>query len=146
MKKFARLETVPPEIQAAFLDVWIEHKHLPLMIGDRPTTARALRLLLPRADVREPIRLYRGTSRNERRRRLYGFSWTKDVAIAERFAALYDHEQLSGGVVLQTVAPSEAILLVREREDYYDEDEVVVDPYRLGSISALVRGRGSGAQ
>jgi hypothetical protein len=33
------------------------------------------------------------------------------------------------GAVLRTVAPASAILLVRKREDYYDEDEVVVDPY-----------------
>jgi hypothetical protein len=33
--------------------------------------------------------------------------------------------------VLRTLAPASAILLVRKREGYYDEDEVVVDPYKL---------------
>ena len=39
------------------------------------------------------------------------------------------------GAVLRTVAPATAILLIREpREDYYAEDEVVVDPDQLGKI------------
>ena len=32
-----------------------------------------------------------------------------------------------------------AILLVIKREDYYDEDEVVVDPYKLSKIEMIER-------
>jgi hypothetical protein len=48
------------------------------------------------------------------------------------------HDWTSEGVLLKTVAPPEAILLVRQPEDYYDESEVVVDPFRLGSIYAQI--------
>jgi hypothetical protein len=41
------------------------------------------------------------------------------------------------GVILQTLAPPEAILLIRKPEDYYDEGEVVVDPFRLGKIKVV---------
>lgn len=81
--------------------------------------------------------LYRSTSSHERRRRLYGFSWTTDAAaVAWRFA---EHWAQPGGLdfhglVLRTLAPPEAILLVRPPEDYYDEGEVVVNPYRLGKV------------
>jgi hypothetical protein len=37
--------------------------------------------------------------------------------------------------VLETVAPAAGILLVREEEGFFDEGEVVVDPYRLGAVA-----------
>jgi hypothetical protein len=37
------------------------------------------------------------------------------------------------------MAPPEAILLVREPEDFYDEGEVIVDPYELGRVSCVDR-------
>jgi hypothetical protein len=41
-------------------------------------------------------------------------------------------------IVLSTVGPPEAILLIRDRSpDYYDEGEVVVDPYRLGRVEVV---------
>jgi hypothetical protein len=46
------------------------------------------------------------------------------------------------GVILQTLAPPEAILLIRPPEDYYDEEEVIVDPFRLGKIKVIERLRG----
>jgi hypothetical protein len=42
-------------------------------------------------------------------------------------------------VILSTIAPAESILLRREREEYFDEGEVVVDPYRLGRVSIALR-------
>jgi len=35
------------------------------------------------------------------------------------------------------VVPASAILLVRKREDYYDEEEVVVDPYKLAKVEMM---------
>jgi hypothetical protein len=58
------------------------------------------------------------------------------------------------GVILQTLAPPEAIMLIRKPEDYlrgkltaegttwepaFDESEVVVDPFRLGKIKVMER-------
>ena len=124
MRAIATLPSIPPEIQAAFLEVWILHKHIPLKIGHRPTAAAALRLLFPRTgETDTPLLLYRGAGANERRCRLYGFSWTTDREIARNFA-----QHSLAGVVMETSASKEAVLLVRSPENYYDEGEVVVDP------------------
>jgi hypothetical protein len=103
-------------------------------VGHRPTMAAALRMLLRGVRVRSPLMLYRGTNNHERRRRLYGFSWTTDIATARTFAAHWSQPISANlgegfqGVVLQTCAPPDAILLIRRPEEYYDEGEVVVDP------------------
>lgn len=133
----ARMQAIRPEIKRAFLPIWVESKMLPLRVGNRPVLARALHSLLPR-NYRgtSPLRLFRGATPMERRRRLYGFSWTTDRIEARRFA---QKTPLDGGVVLETFAKPDAILLVRRREYYYDESEVVVDPFRLDRITVLER-------
>jgi hypothetical protein len=136
LKKVARLSSVSDEIKAAFLNVWIETKMLPLYVGDRRVLVDALRVLLPVAPQDKPMHLFRGTSVRERRHRIYGFSWTTRLDIARRFAEHWQSTGL-GGVVLETTAPADAILLVREDEAYYDEGEIVVDPFRLISVKAI---------
>ncbi len=55
------------------------------------------------------MRLFRGASAGERRRRVYGLSWTTEVAEAEFFAR--ERQVWDGGsVVLETLAPPEAII------------------------------------
>jgi hypothetical protein len=44
------------------------------------------------------------------------------------------------GVIVQTLAPPEAILLIRKPEKYYDEEEVIVGPFRLGARMRGQRG------
>jgi hypothetical protein len=34
---------------------------------------------------------------------------------------------------------AEAVLLIREPQDFYDEGEVVLDPYRLGKVTVVER-------
>jgi hypothetical protein len=87
------------------------------------------------------LTLYRGTRSSERTRRLYGFSWSTEIESARRFAENHNHPEYDvKPIVLKTVAPPEAILLIREPSpDYYDEGEVVVDPYHLGKVE-FVRG------
>jgi hypothetical protein len=140
MARVARLPPVSPAIQDAFILIWVESKMLPLRVGHRPTLAAALRVLMPGGQLDSPLTLYRGTTVRERRRRLYGFSWTTDAAVARGFAQKASHPILggeSGGVVLRTCAPPAAVLLIRQPEEYYDEGEVVVDPYRLGKIEVV---------
>jgi hypothetical protein len=137
MAKVARLPKVSRKVQLAFLPIWVEHKHLPLAVGSRPIMAKALRRLMPGNYRGSNLTLYRGTHSGERRRRLYGFSWTTDLAIARSFAEKRGHPPMTG-VVLQTTAPVNAILLIRNPEDYYDEGEVVVDPYQLGKIDVVL--------
>jgi hypothetical protein len=150
----ARLPSVTPEVRDAFLRIWIEHKMLSLTVGNRRVMANALRVLLPGDYTGPPLTLYRGASGSERRRHIYGFSWTTDVTIAQEFAEHWVQPVpgpwKNDGVILQTEAPPEAILLVRKRgqieayEDgkwveYYDEGEVVVDPFRLGKVELVER-------
>ena len=145
-KKVARLPAVPDPIRDAFLPVWIESKMLPLRVGNRRVLAHALRVLLPKCEIECPLRLFRGAGSNERRRRIYGFSWTTHLDVARGFAEHWQPVERDGvvfsedgGVVLETTAPADAVLLVREDPDYYDESEVVVDPFHLGRVSLLER-------
>jgi hypothetical protein len=154
MRMVAKLPPAPPAIREAFLRMWIESKGLGLRTGDRRSLANGLRVLLPCDYQGPPLRLWRGTTAGERRRRLYGFSWTTDLDIARRFADPHTEQlrallergvpmdaALSSGIVLETTAPPDAIMLVREAEGYYDESEVVVDPFRLGAVR-VAEGRG----
>jgi len=139
MKDVAKLPRVPNEIKSAFLEIWIQHKHLPLKVGKRRVMASALKVLLPTSNATKPMRLYRGTTAQERRR-LYGFSWTQEPDIARNFAKRFAGFCDAGGaVVLETIAPAKAIMLIRKKERYYDEGEVIVDPYNLRSIKCIER-------
>jgi hypothetical protein len=155
MRGVARLPAVSAEIQCAFIDMWVERKHLPLTVGHRPTMAKAARKLFPVGYTGSPLRLYRGTTLPERRTRLYGFSWTTQQDMARQFANQHseDAQRLAAsttytgatsdfeGVVLETVAPANAVLLMREDEGYYDEQEVVVDPFSLGEVRVIPSAR-----
>jgi hypothetical protein len=140
MRRIGRLGPVSEDIRAAFLTPWIEHKMWSLKIGNRRVLADALHVLMPPSADQGSLKLYRGAGWRERRGPAYGFSWTQRREIAASFA---DHWRQDadggGGVILETIAPSEAILLIREAEDYYDEGEVVVDPFRLGAVSVAER-------
>lgn len=138
MRMVSRLPSIAPDVREAFVAIWVEKAHLPLTVGDRPTLARALRVIFGPADVKESLRLYRGCGARERRSGAYGFSWSTDKSTARMFAE--PRQQIpGGGVVLETVAPPEAVLLVREPEDWFDEGEVVVDPFRLGRVKVVER-------
>ena len=62
MLKVARLEKVSQEIQQAFVPIWVEHKMLPLKVGERSVPAKALRVLMPAGYSGAPLRLYRGAN------------------------------------------------------------------------------------
>jgi len=129
----AKLRRVSPEIQDAFSYIWVERKMLPLRVGNRRVVSNALRVLMPaNYHLGGTITLFRGTSAHERQRRIYGFSWSTDPAVARQFAQAR-HAPSFGivGILLKTRAPPKAVLLMRQPEDYYDEWEVVVDPYRI---------------
>src|SRR4029077_9200884 len=83
-------------------------KTLPRRVGDHRALCDAARVLLPK--YRGPaVHLFRGAGALERRRRAYGMSWSADVAAAGRFAE--EHRVMDGGsVLLETVAPPEAII------------------------------------
>jgi hypothetical protein len=133
-KRAAKIQGVSEEIQEAFIRIWVERKHLPLRIGNRRVVSNGLRVLMPGNYSGAPLTLFRGAGAHERHRRIYGFSWSKDALVPRTFAR-HAAQLDPGGVVLKTLAPPEAILLIRRREDYSDdEDEVVVDPFRLTKV------------
>ena len=138
MRRVGRLTAISDATRLAFQPIWIESANLPLRVGHRPTLAAALRVLMPKNHNGVALRIFRGANSLELRRRTWGFSWTTDVDVARNFASRHrvadDH-----GIVLETVAPAEAVLWFREPEDYYDEREIVVDPYRLGKVSVVER-------
>lgn len=158
-QRVSRLGLVSPEIKNAFLGVWIQYKMLPMKIGDRRIAANGLKTLLVGGYSGPPLRVFRGTTFEERRYRLYGFSWTSQIDIARTFAKRWADEkrelktrfpapssdvrlaayQSSGAVILETIAPAKAILLVREDEGFYDEREVVLDPFQLELITVAER-------
>jgi hypothetical protein len=135
--KIGRLKCVTPEVQDAFVTEWITRKHVALKVGDRPACAAALRVLMPGGYSIPPLTLYRGTHEGERKRRLYSFSWTTDVSVARQFAQRHAEAAIGSvaGIVLRTLAPPQAVLLIRQPEGTgFDESEIVVDPYRLGRV------------
>ena len=136
MGRVGRLSEVSPEIRAAFLNVWIESKALPRKVGHRPTMARALHVLMPPIAQAQPLHLFRGTSAHERSRRRYGFSWSTHRHIAEGFAE-WASRSSGGAVLLEAMAPIGSVHLCREDEGYYDEREVVVNPYALEGIKVV---------
>jgi hypothetical protein len=109
IRKCAReVRTGNPKIQSAFLSVWIKSKMLPLLVDDHRALCDAARVLLPSYQG-PPVRLFRGAGAAERRRRIYGVSWSADVAVAERFAL--ERQVMDGGsVLLETLAPSMGII------------------------------------
>jgi hypothetical protein len=128
----AKLGRVTPEISEAFVTAWIERKMWPLMVGDRRALADALYVLLPPQAGQESLTLYRGTTWNERMRRLYGFSWSRDRETARRFAKnhaetakdmadnlrIADSAAGNAGIVLQASAPGDGIFLIREGRNF----------------------------
>src|SRR2546423_15080169 len=107
MRRVAKLSSVGPDVQNAFVEIWTRSKVLALRVGEPRTLARALRVLLPKCHCEKTVKLYRGEAVN--RSRVHGFSWTSDPAIAEAYARNY--KALEGGsVVLETIALPVAVI------------------------------------
>jgi hypothetical protein len=149
------ISEVKPDIQDAFLKVWVQTKMLGLRVDNNRTLCRALRVLTP-GYKGEALRLFRGTGAGERRRAAYGVSWTSDLSAAEGFAESY-RDWSGGSIVLETVAPPEAIISaveypppITEAEkaelppnvkvvEYHEEREYLVERRLLGPVKVLRR-------
>jgi hypothetical protein len=158
LREFAKLTSVPPEMQNAFWAAWIETKHLSFIVNNQPLLCAAARAMSP-PYAGPAIRLFRGAVWLERQRRGYGLSWTDDIAAAEDFAKGYQVWP-GGSVVLETLAPPEAIIckmpyaepLSEEKRaeilgdhpnahfpEYHDEREYVVDRRQLTRVKVVQR-------
>ena len=135
-----RLQRVPPEIKEYFLQKWIRDGDA---IRDEFRKDRfllpVLRTLLPPYEG-PAVRLYRGDSAFNRRRRSYGMSWSAHREVAERFALGIWRTFKGGSVLLETVAPPEAIICaVHLHDDNFKEAEYLVDRRRLPLVKVLAR-------
>jgi hypothetical protein len=149
---------VTDDLRDTFKHIWIASKNLPLKIGDHSATIGMARKLMPKYSG-PSVRLFRGTTAGERRRRIYGLSWSEDASVAEKFA--WDRRTVAeGSVVMETTAPPEAIvakiaysepLTEEEKADlcaehpnaafheYHGEQEYVVDRRFLSEVRVLRR-------
>jgi hypothetical protein len=142
LRSLARLPPISNEARALMLSVWIHwgdgwrnEVNNDLLLID------VLRNLLP-PYTGEDVRLFRGESAFNRKRRTYGMSWTTDRSVAQSFAE--NHRDICGGgtVLLETVAPKDAIVCVphlQVEEAHQIEAEYIVDRRRLRAVGVLNR-------
>ncbi|MBX3492129.1 MAG: hypothetical protein KF899_04160 [Parvibaculum sp.] len=141
--RIARLPPAAPEIQDAFLALFTSSgDSLRSMVNDDRVLARGLRVLLP-SYTGPAVRLWRGELAANARYRRYGASWTASRDIAEAFAQSEIRRQSRGGtVVLETLAPPDAILCARTlHPDHLEsnEQEFIVDRWKLDKVRIVAR-------
>ncbi|TCA38498.1 hypothetical protein E0H72_26430 [Rhizobium leguminosarum bv. viciae] len=138
LRAAARLPDVPWWTKKYFRELhYRDGDHLRQELGDR-ILVDAYRVLLP--SYRGPaVLLYRGEGADNRRRRCYGLSWSANRSVAERFAEGTSRMYEDGSVLLETLAPPEAILMKMPKR--YGEDEYLVDRRSLRAVRVLQRSR-----
>ena len=139
LRAIGKLGSVPARTQKFFLRLYIKWgDHIRQETGEDVALIRGLRVLLPRYDG-PSVCLYRGQNALKVRSRLYGLSWSASRKVAEGHAqGLWQTTCPDGTVLLQTIAPPEAIICrVPNVEDRYDEKEYLVDRRRLRRVIRL---------
>ena len=139
-----RLEKkIPARMKQAWLGLWIgSGDHLRGEVRNDFLLTKALVKPLPPYQG-PPVRLYRGETKWNRRRRTYGLSWTsqREVAVAHARGILQTYD--GGSVVLQTDAPAKAIICAPahhgRHQARYHEREYLVDRRQLREIKVLSR-------
>jgi hypothetical protein len=127
------------ELRRHFLDTYSARgNHIRQEVEDDFLVAEALRLILP-AYQGLGLRLFRGESVFNRRRRSYGLSWSDDMEVARSYAETGICRTANGGSILLAVdAPADAIICAtgvhtdRERE-------FIADRRLLKGISVVAR-------
>jgi hypothetical protein len=127
---------VSPTIRSEFLNEWaFSGRHVRSCAYSDALLVDALRLIF--GDYQGPaLRLFRGESLNNCRRRRTGVSWTTSRKVADIFAS-----QWPESVMLETVAPRQAILGAVPSwtlKGLYAQ-EYVVDPRALGCVRIVQR-------
>jgi hypothetical protein len=109
-------------------------------VSDDLLLIKALRAMLP-VYTGPAVKLYRGETFWNRRRRTYGIAWRATAEIARDFAADPIHRTTKGGTVLiETVAPANAIICAPAHvNNRYGEQEYLVDRRRLRSVKVIER-------
>lgn len=118
--------------------VWIESGgHIRSKIRDDRLVLSVLRMVLPGFNGPGLI-LYRGECKFLFEQGLTGFCWSPDIAVAEVFARGLNALE-SGGVLLKTYAPTEAILAGPNQHsaNWLGENEYTCDPSLLIELEVL---------
>ena len=129
-----------PEIREYFIQAYLEHgASIRASVSNDLILADAYRLLLP-PYTGPGLRIYRGDSARNRRHRTYGIAWSTDINVAGSFAEKICAETERESVVLETHAPSAAIICApKEHDNRFGEDEYLVDRRRLKFIKVIKR-------
>ncbi len=121
----------------AFLAFWKEHGDAVRL--SHPHLLSELHKLLP-AYRGGQMRLYRGDTFRNYKRRVHGVSWSASREEATDFAIEHATWFKDGGVLLETVAPADAIVCALcEFDDEFNEAEYVVNPLRLQDVRMVRR-------
>jgi hypothetical protein len=129
------------ELRRHFLGIYLAHgNHIRQEVEDDFLVAEALRLLLP-AYHGLGLRLFRGESLFNRRRRSYGLSWSDDIEVARSCAETGMCRTANGGSILLAVdAPANAIICATwVHNDRLGEREFIADRRLLKGISVVAR-------
>ena len=141
MCAIVRLDPDPPRrFREAMLGEWVRNgDYIREQSGDDLLLVGALRALLPRY-AGPALRVWRGDSAWNRRRRTYGLSWSLDRDAAEGFARGMWQTFSGGSVLLEADAPPDAIVCtIAAEQDEYGEDEILVDRRRLKGVRVIAR-------
>jgi hypothetical protein len=146
-RQIAQLRSVPESIQREFQLLWVSSK-LSMRCPCNSALLDAFRVLF--IPYKGPaVRLFRGAGAHEARaRKFYGPSWSSAIEEAGWFARIWQIRS-GGTVVLETLAPPEAIIAApgidgayfsnADGERLFDEDEYLVDGRRLGRVAVARR-------
>lgn len=139
----AILEGPPPsrEAKIAFHSAWTGDEGLRMrevfLPGNDEILFDVLARMLPGYSG-PPIELFRGERRSNHEARTYGPSWTIKRETAKTYARGLNCCPLTGGVLLRTIAPAEAVLAPpNDHSRYLDDFEYVVDRRALNRVEVL---------
>jgi hypothetical protein len=105
-------------------------------VRDLRVVIAAFRHLLPPYSG-PSLHLYRGELASKHEARDYGFSWTTSVKVARMFTDRRIAVDNEPGILLETVAPVEAIISGPAPTSPNREDEHIVDPGELKGIRVI---------
>lgn len=132
MRQIARISAVHENMTTWFTSLWHQWgATIRSSCNDDLVLADGLRRLLPTFQGPESVQLYRGEVAANRRRRLYGLSWTPELGVARHHAK--KHRLVGGGVVVSATVPNAAIIC-GPLFSHSSELEYLIDRRRLKGI------------